>query len=141
MPEPDREERKETQPKSEAVERPWASNDKVQFDNVMAHCKRVDVLAEQAVANAISLAQKVGEDGLEATKQMRSAYMEQANTQNKLFSSLVEKLQEQYCENNRFTMDRLYGIYPEEAIGMGAALKAYDILLAAGWTPPSKKKE
>ena len=48
-----REERKETQPKSEAVERPWASNDKLVFDERTAHGNRCALLAEQSLQQLI----------------------------------------------------------------------------------------
>ncbi len=126
------------EPKSEAVERPWASNDKVQFDNMISHAKRVDFIAEQSLQNAVNFAEKVNNAYLERMKQMSDAYMEQANAQNKETLSLVTKLHEQYAENNRYTLDRLYSVFPEEAVGLGTLLRAFqEYLKSQGWTAPA----
>lgn len=111
-------------PASEAAERAWMSNDKVQFDNMISHSKRVDSIAETALTNAVNFQEKGNNDYLEMTKQMRDAYMEQANAQNKAHLDFVEKLHEQYAENNRYTLDRLYSVFPEEALGLTAIAKA-----------------
>lgn len=130
---------REEQPKSEAAERAWASNDKVQFDNMISHAKRVDILAETAVANAITFSEKANNAYLERAKQMADAYMEQANAQNKEALGFVQKLHEQYLENNRYTLDRLYSVFPEEAVGLGTLLKAFEAYLKeSGWTAPAK---
>lgn len=126
-------------PPSEAVERPWASNDKVQFDNLISHAKRVDAIAEQSLQNAVNFAEKANNAYLERMKQMADAYMEQANAQNKAAVALVEGLDKQIVENNRYTLDRLYSVFPEEAVGLGTLLKAFEgYLKESGWTAPAK---
>ena len=62
---------------------------------------------------------KANDAYLERCRQMADAYMEQANAQNKAHLQFVEKLHEQYAENNRYTLDRLYSVFPEEASGLG----------------------
>lgn len=127
------------QPTSEAVERPWASNDKVQFDNMISHAKRVDAIAEQSLQNAVNFTEKANDAYLERMKQMADAYMEQSNAQNKEALSLVTKLHEQYAENNRYTLDRLYSVFPEEAVGLATMVTTIiEVLKQAGWTPPEK---
>lgn len=111
------------EPTSEAVERPWASNDKVQFDNLISHCKSMMNYSELAVKEALDFQVKANNDYLEASKQMRNAYMEQANGQNKANLSLVEGLHHQLLENNRYTLDRLYSVFPEEAAGLATLVK------------------
>ena len=115
----------EKQPKSEAVERPWASNDKVQFDNMISHSKRVDVIAEQSLQNAVNFAEKAN-----------NAYLEQANAQNKEALSLAQNLHHQIIENNRYTLDRLYSVFPEEALGIGTMVSlVMEALKQSGWKP------
>ena len=127
------------QPTSEAAERAWASNDKVQFDNMISHAKRVDAIAEQSLQNAVNLAEKANNAYLERMKQMADAYMEQANAQNKEALSLVTKLHEQYAENNRYTLDRLYSVFPEEATGIATMVTLIiEALKQAGWIPSVK---
>lgn len=139
MPPNGREEFKETQPKSEAAERAWASNDKVQFDNMMGHHKRVDTIAEISLTNAVNFQEKANDAYLERMKQMADAYMEQANAQNKEAVGFVQELHKQYLENNRYTLDRLYSVFPEEAVGLGTLLKAFESYLKeSGWAPPTK---
>ena len=106
-------------PPSESLERPWASNDKVQFDNMISHCNRVSVIAEQSLQNAITFQKQANDAYLEREKQMADAYMEQANAQNKEAVGFVQELHKQYLENNRYTLDRLYSVFPEEATGLG----------------------
>jgi hypothetical protein len=116
-------------PGSEAVERPWASNDKVQFDNMISHAKRVDAIAEQSLQNAVNLAEKAN-----------NAYLEQCNAQNKAAVALVENLNHQVVENNRYTLDRLYSVFPEEATGIATMVSLIvEALKQSGWTAPESK--
>jgi hypothetical protein len=118
------------QPTSEAAERAWASNDKARFDDLIAHQKRVDQIAEQSLQNAVDFALKAN-----------NAYLEQANAQNKAALALSENLNHQIVENNRFTLDRLYGVFPEEAVGIATMLSGFaEYLKSAGWTPPATDK-
>jgi hypothetical protein len=87
----------------EAVERPWASNDKLQFDNTMCHCKNLMTLSELNIKNALEFQEKLNNEYLAREQQLR--------------------------ENNRFTLNYLYGIYPEEATGLVILLK--ELLAAA----------
>jgi len=94
------EDRKE--PTSEAVERPWASNDKLTYDVALTHMKRVDVMAELAIQQVINHREELHKQKMEH--------------ENALF--------QQKLENNRYTLDRLYSVFPEEAAGLATLLKA-----------------
>jgi hypothetical protein len=116
------------QPKSEAVERAWASNDKLQYDNAISHAKRVDAIAEQSLQNAVDFALKAN-----------NAYLEQANGQNKAALSLTENLNHQIVENNRYTLDRLYSVFPEEAVGISTMVSGFlELLRQSGWSSPTE---
>lgn len=122
MPGPE-DELKTGQPKSEAVERPWASNDKARFDDLISHQKRVDVIAEQSLQNAVTF-----------QKQANDAYLEQANGQNKAALALTQNLNHQLIENNRYTLDRLYSVFPEEATGIATMVSVIiETLKQNGW--------
>ena len=117
------------QPSHEAVERPWASNDKVQFDNLVSHCKRIDIIGEQSLQNAVNFA-----------KQANDAYLEQANGQNKAALAMVQTLHHQIVENNRYTLDRLYSVFPEEATGIATMVTTIiETLKQNGWQSPASK--
>ena len=92
-------------PGSESVERPWASNDKVQFDNVITHEKIAMGLSEQTLAESVALQKKVN-DMYIAREQQRLEHSNELETQRQ--------------ENNRYTLNYLYGVYPEEAVGIVA---------------------
>lgn len=114
----DEKEEKDKVPASESAERPWMSNDKVQFDNMISHCKRMDALAEQSVQDALKFREKA----------------------DNLFLSQVDERHKHHQENNRFTADYLYNVYPAEAVGVIAIAKALqDLLEKDGLTV--KKKE
>lgn len=130
---------KEEEVMSEVTERAMEANMKILVGNEISHSNRVSVLAETAVAQAIQFQQKANDEYLERTKQMADAYMEQANSQNKEAVGFVQEIHKQYLENNRYTLDRLYSVFPEEAVGIGTLLKAFESYLKEkGWTPPAK---
>jgi len=130
---------KEEEVMSEVTERSMEANMKILVGNEISHAKRVDVLAETSIADAINLSRKTNDAYLEMSKQQASAFMEQANAQNKEAVGFVQELHKQYLENNRYTLDRLYSVFPEEAVGIGTLLKAFESYLKeSGWTPPAK---
>ncbi len=81
-------------PKDESVEKAWASNDKLVFDERTAHSNRVALLAENALKESVDF-----------TKQIHNEYL---------------KREQQAIENNRYTLNYLYGLYPEETVGVAA---------------------
>jgi len=81
----------------ETVERPWASNDKLTYDNTMTHCKNLMNYSEISISNALEFQQK-----------MNNEYL---------------KREQQAAENNRYTLNYLYGIYPEEAPGIAVVME------------------
>ena len=89
--------KEDDKPKEESIERAWASNDKLVFDERTAHGNRTAIIAEDALQESVNF-----------TKQIHNEYI---------------KREQQSAENNRFTMNYLYGIYPEEAIGLAVALR------------------
>ena len=96
-----------TEPNSEAVERPWASNDKVQFDNLISHCKRMDEYGELSIKQAIDFQQKSNDAYLIAQRQLLDESLKHSADRDS--ASL---------ENNRYTLDRLYSVFGEEAVGL-----------------------
>jgi len=87
-------------PPSESIERLVASNDKLQFDNVITHCNRAAIIAEDALQESVNF-----------TKQIHQQYI---------------KREQDAMENNRFTLNYLYGLYPEEFIALREMLKQYN---------------
>jgi len=83
----------------EAVERPWASNDKLVFDERSAHGTRVQVIAEDALQESVNF-----------TKQIHAQYIKREQDAN---------------ENNRYTLNYLYGLYPEEYIALRELIKQW----------------
>ena len=92
--------REDDSPKEEAVERPWASNDKLVFDERTAHGNRVAVIAEDALEESVNF-----------TKQIHDQYL---------------KREQAALENNRYTLNYLYGLYPEEFIALREMIKQYN---------------
>lgn len=84
-------------PSHEAIERAWASNDKLVFDDRSGHSKVLMNYSEAAL-----------KESLDFTKSIHNEYL---------------KREQQSAENNRFTMNYLYTIHPEEAIGLAVALR------------------
>jgi hypothetical protein len=107
--------KKTEQPKSEAVERPWASNDKLTYDNTLTHCKAIMAQSERIISNAISF-------------------------DNQLHQEYLMNIQ-QHRENNRKTLSFLYDIEIPEAIGLATLVKAVkQILIDEGMITKEKQK-
>jgi len=100
-------------PPSEAVERPWASNDKLQFDLTMAHAARVNYWAEQSMQQQ---QRHVEEEHNQKVRHEEELHKQKMEHENQLFH---EKL-----ENNRYTLDRLYSVFTEEAVSLSALLQS-----------------
>ena len=116
-------------PGSESVERPWASNDKVQFDNVITHCKNLMNYSELAMAQAIAFQQKSNDAYLTERDRRETQRLEHEDASEKQRLEHENELDTARQENNRFTLNYLYGIYPEEALGIAALAKALGNLL------------
>lgn len=112
---------------SEIIERAIEANIKIHLGNEIATTKRTDGILEQMLQNAVN-------NGLNA----QLAYQTTVNAANAEAVSFTQELHKQYLENNRFTLDRLYGMFPEESAGTTTLLKMIiDSLKAEGWTPPT----
>ena len=83
----------------ESNERAWASNDKLVFDERTAHGNRTAIIAEDALHESVNF-----------TKQLHQQYL---------------KKEQDAAENNRYTLNYLYGIYPEEWISLREMIKQY----------------
>jgi hypothetical protein len=83
----------------ESIERPWASNDKLVFDERSAHGNRTAVIAEDALQESVNF-----------TKQIHQQYL---------------KKEQDAAENNRYTLNYLYGLYPEEWIALREMIKQW----------------
>jgi len=108
--------------------RAWASNDKVQYDNLISHCKAMMGYSELAMAQALAFQQKSNDAYLSAIDAREQQRLEHEN-----------ELEKQAQENNRYTLNYLYGIYPEEAAGLAALLKALREVLKSEETTEETK--
>jgi len=108
-------------PKEESVERPWASNDKVQFDNVITHCKALMGYSELAMKQAVEFQQKSND-----------AYLSDRDRREQQRLEHDDERESHRLENNRYTLDRLYSVFPEEAAGLVSLLKATLQILEGG---------
>ena len=113
---------KEEEVMSEVTERSMEANMKILVGNEIAHAKRVDGYTELALSQAITFQQKANDAYLEQSTKMADAYMEQSKKQGEETLKYVASLNHHAIENNRFTLDRLYGIFPEEAAGIATML-------------------
>jgi len=112
---------------SEVTERSMEANMKILVGNEISHAKRVDVYAEAAVKNAVEFSQKANDAYLERIQLIADAYMNHTNDMNK-----------QVVENNRYTLDRLYSVFTEEAVALSTLLSGFqEYLKKQGWTAPA----
>ena len=120
----------------EHLDRAFASNDKVQFDNVISHNGMAARYAEIALGNAVAFQSQMNMEYLASTKQER----EHNDIREKQVMEHADERRTHVLENNRFTLDRLYGIYPEEAAGMVPVLEVISKIIkeeveaATKWT-------
>ena len=105
-------------PHHEAVERPWATNDKDRYDLHTEHTNRMSILGELAMQNAVETQALITKDYLEGRDKRETERLKYG-----------EAKHVQAGENNRFSLDRLYGVFPEEAPGVVAIAKALEQLL------------
>lgn len=121
---------------SESVERPWATNDKLTYDVVMSHNAAMMKYGEIALAQAVAFQQK-SNDAYLTERDIREK--QRVSQDSASFTQRLEhenELETQRQENNRFTLDRLYGVYPEESVGIVAIASALvDILKKEGTIP------
>lgn len=131
---------KEEEVMSEIIERSMEANVKILTGNEIAHANRMNALAEIAIQDAINLSRKTNDAYLTMAKQQGDAYMEQSKKQSEETLNFATQWHHHAIENNRFTLDRLYGVFPEEAVGIGTMLRGFmEYLKAEGWTPPATK--
>ena len=104
----------------ETLDRAWASNDKVQFDNVISHNNIVARQSEIALSNAVMFQQQMNNEYLRSMQQER----EHADSREKMFAERADLSKTAALENNRYTLDRLYSVFPEEAVGLKILVKA-----------------
>ena len=83
----------------ESAERAWASNDKLVFDDRSAHSARLHNIAEDNLQESVNF-----------TKQIHQQYI---------------KREQDSLENNRYTLNYLYGLYPEEFIALRELIKQW----------------
>ena len=107
---------------SEVTERSMEANMKILVGNEIAHAKRVDGYAELALKEAIEFSRKANDAYLLRMEKMSDAYMEQSKKQAEETIKHTSELDKQIVENNRFTLDRLYGVFPEESVGIATML-------------------
>ncbi len=105
-------------PGSESVERPWASNDKVQFDNTITHCKTLMGYSELALKQAVEFQQKSNDAFLTERDRREQQRLSHEDASEKQRVEHENELETQRQENNRYTLDRLYSVFPEEAAGL-----------------------
>jgi len=107
----------------ETIDRAWASNDKVQFDNTISHNNVTARYAELALSNTVNFQAQMNNEYLRSMQQER----EHADSREKMFAERADLTKTAALENNRYTLDRLYSVFPEEAVGIRVMLKAVEI--------------
>lgn len=123
---------------SEVAERAMEIDLKTLVSNEISHAKRVDVIAEQSLQNAVNFAEKANDAYLEQAKSQALSYQNAADARLKETGDFVNSLHKNFIENNRYTLDRLYSVFPEEAMGIGAMVSlVVEALKKSGWTPPA----
>ena len=104
----------------ETLDRINASDDVVQFNNTISHNNIVARQAEIALANAVMFQQQMNNEYLRSLQQER----EHADSREKMFAERADLSKTAARENNRYTLDRLYSVFPEEAVGLRVLVKA-----------------
>ena len=100
--------------------RAWASNDKVQFDNLISNSNNTARIAELSLTNAVNFQNQMNNEYLRTLQQER----EHADVREKQDQSHKNTLREHSLENNRYSLDRLYSVFPEEAVGLRVLIKS-----------------
>jgi len=110
-------------PPSETLERMLASNDKVQFDNLISSTKNTMTLAELSLSEAVSFQAKSNNLYLQQMDAREKQRIEHSDALEKQRTEHDNALREHGLENNRYSLDRLYGLYPEESMGTTSAMR------------------
>ena len=110
-------------PPSETLERMLASNDKVQFDNLISSTKNTMTLAELSLSEAVAFQAKANNLYLQQMDAREKQRVEHSDALEKQRTEHANTLREHGLENNRFSLDRLYGLYPEESMGTTAGMR------------------
>jgi len=124
---------------SEVIERAMEGNVKLHYGNEIAHTKHVDVISEQMLSNLVSNADSAQKTHLERLEKMADAYMEHVKNVDTELVQNRETLNKNAIENNRFTLDRLYGLFPPEASELAVLLQAVLNILTANQPPEPPK--
>ena len=129
----------------EHLDRAWGSNDKVQFDNVISHNNIVSRQAELALSNAVTFQSQMNQEYLRSVHQEREhadaraqlamghldarekQIVEHVDTREKHLSERINARKDAALENNRYTLDRLYSVFPEEAVGLRILIKGVEV--------------
>jgi len=98
----------------------WASNDKVQFDNLISNSNNTARIAEISLTNAVNFQNQMNNEYLRSLQQER----EHADVREKLDQEHKNTLREHTLENNRYSLDRLFSVFPEEAVGLRVLIKS-----------------
>ncbi|MDY6957636.1 MAG: hypothetical protein SVK08_00630 [Halobacteriota archaeon] len=85
--------------------------------NIIGHNNRVATYAELALKQSIEFQQKSNDQLLLMQKQLHDEYLKHSADRDA-----------HHLENNRYTLDRLYSVFPEEAVGIGTMV---DLVVAA----------
>jgi len=141
----------------EQLDRAWASNDKVQFDNTISHNNIVARQAEIALSNAVMFQAQMNQEYLRSVHQEREHadarsqtalsqmdarekqfaehldtrekhFAEHLDTREKHLTERINAIKDAGLENNRYTLDRLYSVFPEEAVGLRILIRGIEIV-------------
>lgn len=130
----------------ETLDRTWASNDKVQFDNVISHNNIVARQAEIALSNAVMFQAQMNQEYLRSVHQEREhadarshvalsqmdarekQFAEHLDTREKHLTERINAIKDAGLENNRYTLDRLYSVFPEEAVGLRILIRGIEVV-------------
>ena len=104
----------------ETLDRINASDDVVQFNNTISHNNMTARYAELALSNAVNFQQQMNNEYLRSVQQER----EHADSREKMSAERADLSKTAEREDNRYSLDRLYSVFPEEAAGLRALIKS-----------------
>ena len=126
---------------------PWLeANMKALFDDLIAHIHQVNANMKIQMDNAISQSALTNQNAV-ANSQVVNGYsqlalknaVEFSQKANDDFLTFSQKQRDQTLENNRYTLDRLYSVFPEEALGIGTMVATVmEALNQAGVIKPTE---
>lgn len=98
----------------ETNDRIVASKDVIELGNEISHSNNVARLSEIALSNAANFQNQMNNEYIRSVQQER----EHADIREKQDQAHKNNLREHMLADDRYTLDRLYSVFPEEAVGL-----------------------